>query len=98
MVTTPQRYRLSGQAVFTELDADNGVALHLDTKRYYTLNGTGVYLWKRLEAEPQGRTDAELLDALVADYEVTREVAERTLAEFLQDLISEQLLQPAESG
>jgi len=92
---TPERYFLSPDAVYTDLDADSGVALHLGAKRYYTLNGTGVYLWKQLEAHPTGRTQTELLHALIADYEVTPEDAAPTLADFLGDLQAEQLVRTA---
>jgi hypothetical protein len=32
--------------VFTRLGENDGVLLHLNTKRYYSLNGTGSRLWE----------------------------------------------------
>lgn len=48
--------RPSGEAVLTELKDGTGVLLHLGSRHYYTLNRTGVVLWKLL-------TEGEASDA-----------------------------------
>ena len=48
-----------------------------------TLNDSGAFLWKALE---QGADKAALIDALCAEYEVERSVAEADVAEFLNHL------------
>ena len=44
------------------------------------LNETGAFLWKKLT---DGVTEAELADALAAEYGVSREVSEKDTADFL---------------
>lgn len=44
------------------------------------LNETGAFLWKKLA---DGVTEAELADALAAEYGVSREVSEKDTADFL---------------
>ena len=47
------------------------------------LSETGDFIWARLE---QGATEAELVDALLAEYEVDRPRAERGVRQFLAEL------------
>jgi hypothetical protein len=60
--------------------ADEGVALHLGSRQYFTVNETGVTLLNALE-EP--RSLPELVTALTDEYDVTPELAEATAREFL---------------
>ena len=48
-----------------------------------TLNGTGAFLWKKLESEA---TIAELVDALLEEYEVERATADKCVGEFTDKL------------
>ena len=45
-----------------------------------TLNKTGTFLWRRLE---QGATEEELVSALLAEYEITEEIARKDVQAFL---------------
>jgi hypothetical protein len=42
------------QVLFTEIDDGTGVLLHLDSKFYFTLNSTGVVVWKALAERVEG--------------------------------------------
>lgn len=48
-----------------------------------TLNDTGKFLWEQLTV---GAEEAELVNALLAEYEVTEEVASRSVAAFVARL------------
>ena len=48
-----------------------------------TLNETGVFIWKQLEQE---RDEPQIVDALLEEYEVSRETAERDVAELCAQL------------
>lgn len=48
-----------------------------------TLNGTGKFLWERLAV---GAEKSELVDALLAEYDVDRERAERSVDAFVTRL------------
>ena len=48
------------------------------------LNETGAFLWKALAARDM--TEAELTDALLAEYDVSREIAERDVHRVVEAL------------
>lgn len=48
-----------------------------------TLNDTGKFLWERLEV---GAEEADLVKALLAEYDVTEEVAAKSVAAFVARL------------
>lgn len=77
--------------VFTRLDDTEAVLLHLDTKRYYTLNETGTRIWELLQ---QGRSAQEIAKALEGDYAVTDEEAVPVLLTFMDELRQEGLVHP----
>lgn len=76
---------------FTRFDEEEGVLLHLETQSYYTLNATGVLIWEQLEAGRQ--TVEELVETLLATYEVSRKEADRQVRAFLEELVQEGLVQ-----
>ncbi|AEN73134.1 hypothetical protein Rhom172_1207 [Rhodothermus marinus SG0.5JP17-172] len=88
------RYEPDPRVNFTRFDEGEGVLLHLETKSYYTLNATGVFIWEQLEAGRQ--TIEALVAALLDHYEVTQEEAERQVRAFLEELEREGLVQRQE--
>jgi hypothetical protein len=76
--------------VFTRLDDTEAVLLHLDTKRYYTLNETGTRIWELLQ---QGRCAQEITQALKDNYVVTDEETMPLLLAFMDELQQEGLVQ-----
>lgn len=84
------RYEPDPRVNFTRFDEGEGVLLHLETRSYYTLNATGVFIWEQLEL---GRhTIEELIEALVDSYEVSPEEAARQVRAFLEALEREGLV------
>ncbi len=84
------RYEPDPRVNFTRFDEGEGVLLHLETKSYYTLNATGVFIWEQLEAGRQ--TIEELVAALLDSYEVTQEEAAHQVQVFLEALKREGLV------
>ena len=85
-------YTISPDAAFAAVD-DGAVVLHLGTKRYYSLNETGAFVWRRLEDEvPQSEIVAQVVD----EYDVGIAEAEMALARLLDELVQEKLIDPAE--
>jgi hypothetical protein len=78
--------------VFTRLDDSESVLLHLDTKRYYTLNETGAHIWELLQ---HGRCAQDIARALQDDYAITDEEATRVLLAFVDELQQEGLVHPS---
>lgn len=82
---------LNPQALLTELGDGNAVVLHLETKFYFTLNATGLTVWKAL-GDGLACTPRALAEKLAAEYRVTPEVAERDVAALLDVLLREKLV------
>jgi hypothetical protein len=50
----------------------------------YTLNGTGRQLWELIETP---RTEEELSNSLIADYQISQEMAQHDVNLFLNDMV-----------
>ena len=82
------RERLSGLAV-----SETGFVFDPVTGHTYTLSCTGLLALRLLQ---QGRSMAEIRDALLQRYDVQRDVLDRDIDEFLTDLLSLDLLSGAD--
>jgi hypothetical protein len=81
-------YTLSRDAAFAAVE-DGAVVLHMGTKRYYSLNETGMFVWRCLE---DGIRGAEIVTRLVDEYEVGIAEAEMAVARLLEELVQESLI------
>lgn len=63
---------------------DEIVILDIGSGRYFGLNDVGAIIWDRLE---DNCSQDELVDAVVADYDVDREEASRDVGELIDQLI-----------
>ena len=87
------RYAISPDAAFAAVE-DGAVVLHMGTKRYYSLNETGAFVWDRLE---DGVARAEIVAQVVSEYEVGIAEAEIAVARLLDELVQERLIRVAEA-
>jgi hypothetical protein len=90
----PSRFPPDASVVATERQlsttlGDEVIILGLDDTIYYGLSDTGVRIWELIQAR---RTVGEILDVLVAEYEVDRDRAETDLEAVLVDLHSRGLI------
>jgi hypothetical protein len=86
--------RPSDEAVLTELKDGTGVLLHLGTKHYYTLNRTGVLLWK-LVTDGATTSSAALATNIAERFDGADPAAVRADVEaLLSELLTEGLLLP----
>ena len=63
------------------------VAVGETSKKFHgmiRLNETGAFLWRQMVEKDC--TEDDLVDALLAEYELTREIAERDVHKMVQDL------------
>ena len=60
------------------------VVVVIDARELHTLNEVGTFIWQRMQGE--GASVVELADAVVAEFEVERELAERDLSAFIEQL------------
>lgn len=80
-----ERYCVSRDVLFTQLDDGSGVLLNLGSGLYYTLNRAGVLVWKAIAAgEVQGAEEAA--QRLCAAFEVDRAEAEHEARRLLNEL------------
>ena len=84
-----QPYKHKSQdVVFTSLE-DEGVLLHVKTKYYYTTNETGLRIVEILE---EGATEADLVAALVQEFEIDEETCRQDVQTTLEHLTAEKLI------
>jgi hypothetical protein len=79
------------QVLFTEIDDGSGVLLHLDTKFYYTLNRTGVVVWKALR-DRTADSEIALGERVAAIFRVEPGEAARDVAALVEELLADGLL------
>ena len=63
--------------------------LNLDTKLYFSLNATGVRIWKLLA---EGLTLGDISERLYEEYDVTPEKAQQCVLELVGQLNDEKLV------
>lgn len=79
-----ERYSVSRDVLFTQLDDGSGVLLNLGSGLYYTLNAAGVIVWKAIG---EGQWDVETLGRrLCAVFDVEGAEAEREVTRLLGEL------------
>ncbi|WP_172122477.1 MULTISPECIES: PqqD family protein [unclassified Devosia] len=80
---------VNGDAVLTTALGDGLALLDLRANEYFTLNGVGALLWRRLQA-PQSK--AELIQAVQAEYDVDAASCAGDVDLMLDDLIAAKLV------
>ena len=68
------------------------VILNLESGIYFGLDPVGARIWQLLS---KGKTFAEVCDAMVAEYDVSREDIERDVLSLAEALQSQQLIEIA---
>lgn len=89
------RYQIPADVVFTDLSGDEGregVLLNVATRRYYSLNETGLVLYERLAAGDSAEAAALHLTSV---FEVDPETARASAARLVEALTASGLLQAA---
>jgi hypothetical protein len=90
-MTAQDRLAPDPRVMLTELGDGTGVLLHLETKFYYTLNRTGVFVWKQL-AGGTARTVEALAAELARAFRVAAENAEPDVAAAVASMLDEGLI------
>lgn len=74
---------IAGQTVVIPVDGD------LDMNMMITLNDTGKFLWENLQSDT---TEADLVKALLAEYDVSETIAAASVSAFVKKLEANGLL------
>ena len=83
---------VSPDAAAAEVEG-GAVILHMSTKRYYSLNRSGVAIWSLLE---KGAAPEHIVDAIADRYEIPLQTARGAVGRLIEELRAESLL--IESG
>lgn len=89
MLTIDDKAQPNSDVIVTELDDNEAVLLHLDSKLYFSLNETGLRIWKLLN---QGSNLREISEQLYDEFDVSREKAEQCVITLANQLYTEQLV------
>ncbi len=78
--------RANASCLLTELGDGTGVLLDLATKFYFTLNDTGVFVWKALVAR-EAASVATLAEALSTEFAVDESTAAADTTVLVDELL-----------
>jgi hypothetical protein len=81
------------KCLLTELADGTGVLLHLETKFYYTLNATGVEVWKALGSGAS--SERAVAEKISQEFDVDVETAVSDVHGVLEMMLSEGLVRAA---
>jgi Coenzyme PQQ synthesis protein D (PqqD) len=82
-------FKTNPQVVATPFDNGEGVLIDLQGKQYFQLNETGLFIWQRLA---DGHSSAQIVAALMTEYEVSEAQAQASVQRLLADLQQRELL------
>ncbi len=77
------------EVVVTELEGKEAVLLHLGTKAYFTLNETGLCIWRMLIND---HTPDQICKKLPKEFDVSPEKAKESVLDLISELIKEKLV------
>jgi hypothetical protein len=83
-----QKVSISPEVLFQEVSGET-VLLDLASESYFGLDVIGTRVWGLLES---GVSVGDMLDVLLDEYEVEREVLEKDVAELLEKLLKAGLI------
>jgi len=90
MLTLDRHVGIHPEVVSTELGDGETALLHLKTKTYFSLNGTGARIWWGLQ---RGLSLKEISQLLQSEFVVDSERADRSVVELVDDLLRQQIVQ-----
>lgn len=89
MIDLNTPYKHYSNVVFTELNEKEASVLNLDSKRYYSLNDTGIFVWKLLENSISGNG---IIEKVCDTYSGDKEEITNFVQKFLSELSNEKLI------
>lgn len=97
MITGDQKLITKEQSSFTELiEHQESIILDLENLHYYSLNAAATLLWKHLRSG-QATTIDTLSQKLTEAFDLSASVAKTDTRQFVEELLSNQLLAPTEN-
>ena len=91
-MTPSDRFAISEDVVSREI-AGEVVLMDLESGLYFGLDEVGARIWQLLDKEAQDI--AAICDAIVAEYDASRDVVEADTMALMSDLLERGLIRPA---
>ena len=79
---------ISPNAMFRQV-GDETVILHLGSGTYFGLDPVGARIWQLMG---EGKSLGEICDAVLHEYDVSREDLERDITALMKDLLAQDLI------
>lgn len=95
MISGESTFDPSEDVTLTELQNGEAVLLNLRTWKYYSLNETGVHVWK---SASDGAQLSEIATSMSERWDVTPEEALSAATRLLSDLVTEKLIDVKKSS
>jgi hypothetical protein len=92
-MSSASRFRINAPEVVAETIEDEVIVIHLKTGTYYSLRKSAAAVWQLIEA---GATVEESATAIESRYEGDPELIARSVAELVEQLVSEGLVVPGD--
>ena len=89
MIELNQKVKLDPEVIATELENNEAVLLHLGTKKYYSLNETGLRIWQLLS---EGASLSGVHKKLQNEYDISPDHAAKCIIDLTSELSNEKLL------
>jgi hypothetical protein len=86
-------YQVSPEQLHSEIGSE-AVVLDIKSGVYYGLNETGNQIWQWLQ---QPKTESEIIDLVLAEYDVTPEQGTSDVKALLQEMLDAGIIKIAES-
>jgi len=89
MAANLEKYPAKAEDTIHRKLGDELVAVNLTTKFFYSLDSVGTFIWEHCDGQ---HSVAQIAEALVQEYDVGLEEADRDCEQFLQELVKEGIL------
>ena len=95
MVNLHHCFRPREEEVASKVIDGEAIIINLANGVYYSMDKVGAHVWDLLQA---GHNLEEVIKAITARYDVSREQAESNVRELVQELVQESLVVASENG
>jgi hypothetical protein len=87
-------YKIPEDIIVTELDNNEAILLDMRNKRYYSLNETGLTIFKGIESN---LTRDKIIEKIMSVYEIDQDKASSSVNTILQRLLSLNIIEKHET-
>ncbi len=83
-------YTIPDDIIITELDNSEAILLDMRNKRYYSLNETGLAIFKGIESN---LTQDKIIEKIMSVYDINKGQAKNSVANMINNLLSHNIIE-----